>query len=162
MSSTSPTPFLITRLPLTASILFVNFRWMIDLFEFSHITTRQKFVAEVSDHVMNKSLPGQLTDFLVRLAKNPDDMEAMLDRRPDLTDKLGLTSTLPDDGYPQDKSATGILFNPFMSCLLLNHCLWALGLGGELPSGQWYHPATPDAVEDMLNFSTEEECIKVF
>ncbi|KAF8576535.1 hypothetical protein K439DRAFT_1622777 [Ramaria rubella] len=153
LSKTFPNPLNQTAMsdichPITASVPFVKFYWMSDLFtgrspEGNNINARDmssNYLSAVHKRISPLKLPIETTNLKKNLAVNLDQEEDLLIVLPASARELGLTSEVPEgDG-----------------------CLWALGVGGSPQQAQWLHPCTPFQERDSSVFSREVQLLRGF
>jgi hypothetical protein len=130
------------RLPVIASVPFVNAHWRTDLFQVDYwLSSGQMlhFNREVKKRLRDINIPTDLHAFLGRLASIADGLETIMDSNQQLCDELGLGQVTPQDGYPTGANVP-IFFYPFMCCIVLDRCLWALIPSAKSRTTQWIHP----------------------
>ena len=130
------------RLPLVASVPFVNCFWKSDFFSMEFHNSRSLwilFFVELRRRIAGKSLSHNACEFLDRLAHIVDGLAVYVEENEDLKNNIGLGTDRPSDGYPYGRTMARFFYN-FMCAIVLDRCLWALGLGSRTEAIQWTHP----------------------
>jgi hypothetical protein len=149
-------------LPLMASVPFINCHWKTDIFQFenwgrlSTMDRRRTVQDEVSQRLetLPDGLPQAAKEFLLRLAKNVDKLSHSLQTNVSLASDIGLGKDVPQTGYPTIRGDRTNFFYPFMSAIVLDRCLWAIGCSGRVPSYQWIHPFGVKPHHPAVNYAS--------
>jgi hypothetical protein len=130
------------RLSVIASVPFVNADWRTDIFDVDYwLSSGRKvhFTGEVKNRLEHLNISTHIRAFLGRLASIADELESIMDSNQCLCDELGLGQVTPQDGYPKGSNIK-TFFYPFMCCIVLDRCLWAVIPGSTSRTTQWIHP----------------------
>ncbi|KAF8584384.1 hypothetical protein K439DRAFT_1616788 [Ramaria rubella] len=122
------------------------------------------YLSAVHERISPLKLPIETTNFLKNLAVNLDREEDLLAVLPASARELGLTSEVPEgDGYLSSRGQDrATFFYAFVGAIVLDRCLWALGVGGSPQQAQWLHPRTPFQERDSSVFSREVQLLRGF
>ena len=104
--------------------------------------------------------PQAVKEFLLCLAKNINKLSVIIATNLSLASDIGLGKEAPLTGYPTIRGDRTLFFYPFMSAIVLDRSLWAIGCSGKVPSQQWIHPFGVKACHPMVNYTTLKDNAK--
>ena len=146
-------------LPLVASVPFVNAHWRTEIFQVGSINSLEKTPPTFKEKTTlclrnsNISLHKASEEFLLGLARNVDSLDNHILENARLAMEIGLGKEQPITGYPVGRGNRTWFFYPFMSALVLDQCLWALGYSGSIPTLQWIHPFATKSQHQEIGYS---------